>query len=136
MTAYDLKPIFLAAAQRGIDLRPAFFDAMLAVYLVNPGRKDYAVESVLNEFVGIDVNADGERQRLAESALHLGELKEALLARIEGLGLHDLFFNIEMPLVEVLAHMECQGVRVDRSALMALSRDFDSRLNCDRREDL
>jgi DNA polymerase-1 len=129
VTAYDLKPILLAAAQRGIDLRPAFFDAMLAVYLVNPGRKDYAVESVLNEFVGIDVNADGQKQRLAESALHLGELKEALLARIEGLGLHDLFFNIEMPLVEVLAHMECQGVRVDRSALMALSRDFDSRLN-------
>ncbi len=126
---YDLKPIFLAAARRGVDLKTTFFDAMLAVYLVNPGRKDYAVDSVLNEFIGIDINSDGERQRLSESALHLGELKEALLSRIEGLGLHDLFFNIEMPLVEVLAQMECYGVKVDRSALLALSRDFDSRLN-------
>ena len=126
---YDLKPIFLAAIRRGVDLRPAFFDAMLAVYLVNPGRKDYAIDSVLGEFIGIDINGGEERQTLAESALHLGELKDALLARIEGLGMHDLFFTIEMPLVEVLAHMECCGVKVDRSALMALSRDFDSRLN-------
>jgi len=126
---YDLKPIFLAAVRRGVDLRPAFFDAMLAVYLVNPGRKDYAIDSVLGEFIGIDINGGDERRTLAESALHLGELKDALLARIEGLGMHDLFFNIEMPLVEVLAHMECCGVKVDRSALMALSRDFDSRLN-------
>ncbi len=129
VTVYDLKPIFLAATRRGVDLHPALFDAMLAVYLVNPGRKDYAIDSVLGEFIGIDINGDGERHTLAESALHLGELKDALLARIDGLGMHDLFFNIEMPLVEVLAHMECFGVKVDRSALMALSRDFDSRLN-------
>jgi DNA polymerase-1 len=129
VVVYDLKPIFLAAMRRGVDLHPAFFDAMLAVYLVNPGRKDYAIDSVLGEFIGIDINGGEERQTLAESALHLGELKDALLARIEGLGMHDLFFNIEMPLVEVLAHMECCGVKVDRSALMALSRDFDSRLN-------
>ena len=40
-----------------------------------------------------------------------------------------LFFDTEMPLVEVLARMECLGVRVDRKALQVLSRDFDSRLN-------
>jgi DNA polymerase-1 len=45
------------------------------------------------------------------------------------MGLRDLFFDIEMPLVEVLARMECLGVRVDRKALLGLSRDFDSRLN-------
>ncbi len=86
MTVYDLKPIFLAAVRRGVELRPSFFDAMLAVYLVNPGRKDYAIDSVLGEFIGVDIDGGEERRTLAESALHLGELKEALLARIEGLG--------------------------------------------------
>ncbi len=66
---YDLKPIFLAATKRGIDLRPAFFDAMLAVYLVNPGRKDYAIDSVLSEFVGVDIDGGGKdgRSRKARS---------------------------------------------------------------------
>ena len=64
VTVYDLKPIFLAATRRGVDLHPALFDAMLAVYLVNPGRKDYAIESVLSEFIGIDVRGEGKGTRL------------------------------------------------------------------------
>ena len=42
------------------------------------------------------------------------------------MGLRDLFFNIEMPLIEVLADMECLGVKVDRRALASPPRDFDS----------
>ncbi|MGD0230095.1 MAG: DNA polymerase I [Syntrophorhabdales bacterium] len=126
---HDLKPIYIAADRRGIGLHPAFFDTMLAVYLINPARKDYALEGVIAEFLDRDISGDGEGRSLAEGAFHLAELKDVLLARLDELGLHDLFFTIELPLVEVLAHMECLGVRVNRSALAALSRDFDARLN-------
>ena len=128
VVVHNLKPLFLAATKRGIDLTPSFFDTMLAVYLINPGRKDFAIDGILNEFLGRDAGgADGDA--LARSALHLGELRDALAERLDALGLRRLFDEIEMPLVEVLARMECFGVRVDRSALAALSRDFDSRLN-------
>jgi DNA polymerase-1 len=129
LIVHNLKPLFLAATRRGTDLVPEFFDTMLAVYLINPSRKDYGIEGILGEFLGVDINGDGARQSLSKSCLHLGELKEVLLGRIDEMGLHDLFFKVEMPLVEVLAHMECLGVRVDRSALAGLSRDFDGRLN-------
>jgi len=56
-------------------------------------------------------------------------LKDFLIEKMKELGLTDLFFNIEMPLIEVLANIEYTGVKVDRQALMSLSRDFDKRLN-------
>ena len=129
VVVHDLKPVFLAAARRGIDFRSTFFDTMLAVYLINPGRKEYGVQDVLAEYLGRDINGEDGRRLLAQSALHLKELKDVLRSRLDELGLGPLFFEIEMPLVEVLASMECLGVRVNRSALASLSRDFDARLN-------
>jgi len=126
---HNLKPLILAAARAGIDPRPRFFDTMLALYLINPARKDYGLEGVLEELLDLEVAGDGGVQSFRKGALYLPRLKGELERRLTEMGLSDLFFNIEMPLVEVLAHMECQGVRVDRKALAALSRDFDSRLN-------
>jgi DNA polymerase-1 len=129
IAVHNLKPLFVAASRRGVALRSQFFDTMLAVYLINPSRKEYGIEGILGEFLDIHVNGEGERHTLARSALCLGRLEDELRRLIGEKGMDDLFFNIEMPLVEVLAEMECHGVRVDRSALAALSRDFDSRLN-------
>lgn len=129
MAVHNLKPLFLAAARKGVDLTPRFFDTMLAVYLINPARKDYGIEGILGEFLDADISGETERQKMPVSATRMAELKEVLAARLHDMGLVSLFADIEMPLVEVLARMECTGVRVDRSALAALSRDFDGRLN-------
>jgi DNA polymerase-1 len=129
MAIHNLKPLYVGAAKRAIDLKPRFFDTMLAVYLINPSRKDYGIEGVLSEYLNVDINGEGERQSIARSASCLGLLKDELSRLLGEKGLSRLFYDIEMPLIEVLAEMECYGVRVDRSALAALSRDFDSRLN-------
>jgi DNA polymerase-1 len=129
VTVHNLKPLLLAAIKEGIDPGPAFFDTMLAVYLINPARKEYSLQSILSEFLDVDVNGDGERRSLARSVFHVRRLRDELVKRLDEMGLRDLFFDTEMPLVEVLARMECLGVRVDRKALLALSRDFDGRLN-------
>jgi DNA polymerase-1 len=129
LVIHNLKPLFLQAIKRQTDLDSSLFDTMLAVYLINPARKDYGVVGILEEYLGADINGNDDRQSMVRSASRLGELKDVLLNRLDGHGLRDLFFNIEMPLVEVLAHMECLGVRVDRQALALLSRDFDARLN-------
>jgi DNA polymerase-1 len=126
---HNLKPLYLAAVKHDVDLTCALFDTMLAVYLINPARKEYSIQSILSELLGVDMNGDDQREALVRSAFHLPRLKEELLRRLDEMGLRDLFYDIEMPLVEVLARMECLGVRVDRKALLDLSRDFDGRLN-------
>lgn len=107
----------------------AFFDTMLASYLINPLRKDYGLEAIAGEFLGMDISSQGTKERLIEGAGALFELKDTLLAEMDRIDLVGLFRDIEMPLIEVLAGMEFSGVRVDRRALLGLSRDFDGRIN-------
>jgi DNA polymerase-1 len=106
-----------------------FFDTMLATYLINPLRKDYSINTILEEFLDVGITSSDLKDKLIESTSSLFELKGFLIEKMKELGLTDLFFNIEMPLIEVLANIEYTGVKVDRHALMSLSRDFDKRLN-------
>ncbi|MCX8109875.1 MAG: DNA polymerase I [Syntrophorhabdaceae bacterium] len=96
-----------------------FFDTMLAAYLINPMRKDYSLTTISDEYL-----CHGRA-----TASCLPELKKAMERKMEELGLTNLFYNIEMPLVEVLAEMEFYGVRVDRRMLNELSKAFDKRIN-------
>jgi DNA polymerase-1 len=106
-----------------------FFDTMLATYLINPMRKDYSINAILEEFLDVGITSSDLKDKLIKSTSSLFELKDFLIEKMKELGLADLFFNIEMPLIEVLANIEYTGVKVDRQALMSLSRDFDKRLN-------
>ena len=145
--AYNLKPLLtLAKNQQGsvnlelatnnIDPRPQtpgtaspqWFDTMLATYLTNPMRKEYGIGSIIEEHLDITLALQGVQSTLTECVPYLFELKDALRGAMESLDLMNLFSNIEMPLIEVLAEMERSGVKVDRKMFGELSRDFDKRL--------
>ena len=102
---------------------------MLATYLVNPLRKDYGAISVIEEYLDMDFSSHGAEEIMTEAIPYLFDLKDVLEKKMDGLGLLPLFINTEMPLIGVLAGMECKGVRVDRGKLNSLSREFDQRLN-------
>lgn len=102
---------------------------MLATYLINPLRKDYGISSVSEEYLDVEFSSQNADEIMTEAIPHLFELQAVLKRRMDELGLLPLFMNTEMPLVQVLADMECKGVKVDRGKLNALSRDFDQRLN-------
>ena len=72
---------------------------------------------------------ESPEELLKERAFLLHDLGAVLSRRMEEDGLLELFWDVEMPLVEVLAGMEFYGVKVDRQALLTLSNDFDKRLN-------
>ncbi|MCX5817679.1 MAG: DNA polymerase I [Proteobacteria bacterium] len=134
LITHNLKPLLiLLLKQQGSGVQPLdssqFFDTMLATYLINPLRKDYSINAILEEFLDVGITSSDLKDKLIESTSSLFELKDFLIEKMKKLGLTDLFFNIEMPLIEVLANIEYTGVKVDRHALMGLSRDFDKRLN-------
>jgi len=106
-----------------------FFDTMLATYLTNPLRKDYGVGAVAEELLDLDLTTHDPGRIMIDVIPYLFDLKIFLEKKMEESDLSRLFQETEMPLVQVLADMECAGVRVDRSKLLALSRDFDKRLN-------
>ena len=141
---YNLKPLLVIRRQRsrGAEEKrrrgeeeqekdnagPRFFDVMLATYLINPLRKDYALGSIVEEYLDADLASLDKKTMLIDSACRLFALKEILLQTMEARDLIDLYYKIELPLIEVLADMERAGVKIDRKILGELSRDFDARL--------
>ncbi|MDD5243129.1 MAG: DNA polymerase I, partial [Syntrophorhabdaceae bacterium] len=136
IATYNLKKLIIINLRKGKTAEgkgsggapPQFFDVMLATYLINPLRKDYALGSIIEEYLDADLTPREQKSMLIESACRLLELKDILLHTIEAQDLANLYYRIELPLIEVLADMEQTGVKVDRKILGELSRDFDTRL--------
>jgi DNA polymerase-1 len=145
---HDLKTVILALAREGIALRGLTLDTMVASYILNPIKKSHDLPDVTREFLGQDVLSlrelvggrakavrpeDVPAEKLAEYACQRADavcrLAMVLDEKIRAEGFRDLFYEVEMPLVEVLAAMERRGVLVDVKFLREMSLQFESILS-------
>ena len=129
---YDLEVL----ANYGIQLKGKMFDTMLAHYVVQPElhhNMDYLAEIYLKyKTIHIDelIGPKGKKQKsmrdltpeqvyeyAAEDADVTLKLKRVLEDELKKYGAEDLFYNIEMPLMPVLAEMEMNGVIIDTESL-------------------
>lgn len=127
-------------ARYGITAAPLHFDTMIASYLLNPGSRAHALDSLAFSELGHrmmtydELVADGKKQkpitqvpleRLAayscDDARVTWLLYEALEPELKKRGLEGVMDDIEMPLVPVLMQMELTGVRLDLPYLATLS---------------
>jgi DNA polymerase-1 len=124
---HDLKRLSLALSSHGVTLRGMSFDTMIAAHLVNPARNVQDLATVVFDYLEPGVGpqlALSETSDAAGAAAAAGEvaaLKQRLGERLEELDLKQLFEELEMPLIPVLAEMELIGAAVDVAALEALS---------------
>ncbi len=133
-------------ARLGVELRGLGFDALLASYLIDPGRRGYVLEDLAFEYLserraagadGIaaaDAPALATAQAAGSDAELLLRLEPRLRERLEADGLRDIYEQMEMPLVPVLADMESAGVLVDVALLTAMSGDMEAQLETLTRE--
>lgn len=131
----------------GVQVRGPLFDTMIAHYLINPElhhNMDYMAETLLNyRTIHIDelIGAKGKNQKsmrdlsptlvyeyAAEDADITLRLSNILKQQISEKGLDELCYQIEMPLIYVLAEMEHNGVLIDSTALAETSVIFRERL--------
>lgn len=131
----------------GIEVRGPMFDTMLAHYIVQPElhhNMDYMAETLLGyQTIHIDqlIGPRGKGQRsmrdlqpqevyeyAAEDADVTLRLKNVLEQKLKEVGGERLFYDIEMPLVPVLAEMELTGVCLDTAALAETGKNFNRRL--------
>ncbi len=117
------------------DETERFFDVILAAYLLNPLKNDYAIEDVANEHLGLPMAGYGENfgkktmQEAAETeeekwisygcyAAYTAFAAQAVLeCKLTETGMDRLFHEIEMPLSYVLYAMEREGIQVEAKAL-------------------
>ena len=131
----------------GVRLAAPMFDTMLAHYVLQPEQKhnmDILAETLLNyQTIHIDelIGPKGKSQKnmrdlspadicdyAAEDADITLRLYNVLKPRLKEADVEDLFYNIEMPLVPVLAEMEMNGVMLDTNALAETSKVLTERM--------
>lgn len=131
-----------------VNLQGRLFDTMLAHYIIQPELHhgmDYLAEVYLHyqtvhieELIGAKGKGQKNMRDLAPEAVYeyacedadvTLRLYHALEPKLKEVGGEDLFWQIEMPLVPVLADMEQTGVRLDTEALQDTSRIFNERLH-------
>ncbi len=95
---------------------PAADDTMIAAYLIEPGRSEYALDDLSAEYgleVVPDPAAEEETAALVRRAEAPRRLIERMLERVHERGSEHLYRKIELPLTTVLAAMELAGVKID-----------------------
>ena len=144
----NIKYYYMVLRNYGVDLQGRMFDTMLAHYVIQPELQhnmDYMAETLLNyQTVHIEelIGPKGKNQKnmrdlspqevyeyAAEDADITLQLKNVLEPRLKEVGAERLFWDIEMPLVKVLADMELNGVRLDTQQLKLTQQTFTERMN-------
>ena len=101
------------------------FDTALAAYDLNPSASDYPVSKLATNFLGMNVE-DGDPVGCAEA---VWKLREVMTAELKDVGMTELYFDMELPLCDVLYRMEKEGIAVDRPTLDAFGKMLAERID-------
>ncbi|MFQ3611630.1 MAG: DNA polymerase I, partial [Fimbriimonadales bacterium] len=126
LLTWDAKTALLMARGAGIALTSPQFDALLASYVWQPSRAQYALDWLCEELLHSRLPDD--EHGLPASACALLQLEQPLKQILEREGTLSVFEQIEMPLVPILAEMEWLGIRIDIPYLQDLSERLQAQI--------
>lgn len=132
----------------GIDFTGVCFDTMIAAYLLHPTDSKHTLERLaliylkrvmtpIEELIGSGPNQTTMDQVAVEKVSYYAcedsdvvlQLKDIFAPEIETEELSELFYDVEMPLISVLADMELAGIKIDTNYLSQLSTEFGKHLS-------
>ena len=138
----DLKFIKHILKTLNIELKNIYFDVMIASYCINPSQQ-HTIENLALKFLNFHIKTEEEifskgtkkikadnigietlSQYSCSKSISLYNLKDILINKLNKNNLSSLFFDIEMPIVQVLYEMEDIGIKIDKNFL----NDFDKEL--------
>ena len=116
---YDLKSAIVRLRQHGLDLAPPYDDPLLMAFLLFPNRGKYELEAVVFDVFGSTLTGDRTPwvQKVYE---HLRPLVDQEV--------REVYEQIELPLIPVLADMERTGIAIDVSILKRMSAEMETQI--------
>ncbi len=139
----NIKYDMIVFKKEGVEIRGIECDTMLASYLLDPSRRGHSLDDLaeiflehrmipIKELIGTgksqilfsDVDIPTASEYSCEDAEVTFKVASILCPRLDKEGLGDLFREIELPLIPVLADMELAGVRIDTAYLNQISEEF------------
>jgi DNA polymerase-1 len=142
---HNLKYEILILKGQGISLKGTLFDTMIASYLINPNKQNHSLKEVTLEYLtkrgGSLTEVIGTRKSFAEVPIDEAayyatdtvtttlELKKILFNKLREENLVRVYFDVEMPLINVLADMEEAGVKIDTDRLKNIAKELEGELD-------
>ncbi|HEX2944622.1 MAG TPA: DNA polymerase I [Clostridia bacterium] len=144
---HDLKNLIVWLKWKGISFDGLAFDTMIGAYILNPSRDTYTVAELAQDYLGHTFGsmqeltgkgkgytpfAEISAEQLAEITVRhsrtVMELTKVIGAQIAQNDQTELYFDIELPLVEVLSDMEYRGFKVNTEGLKQFSQKLDEKI--------
>ena len=133
---YNYKKLYSSLKRRNMYIPNCIMDTMLAGYLLNYSVKDdpaYLANSLDYDIQLYDkklaINSDEYIKRSINISKFIYETYDNLLTKMKDNNVLDLYQNIELPLSTVLAKMELNGIRIDKSILETMKTDIKEKID-------
>ncbi len=149
---HNLKFDFSILCEEGLVLKNLYFDTMIASYCLDPSRPGHGLKDLASQYLNRNMTRLEELlpkgiQRASPYDFPMDQIEvekaapyacadadctlqllEKLNPMLEEKDLHSLFYDLEMPLVEILSEMERTGIKVDLPYLQKLGEEFQSEI--------
>ncbi|MSU02353.1 DNA polymerase I [Tissierella pigra] len=145
---HDLKSDIIILKRLGIEVESIVFDSMIAAYLINPSQTSYSINNISKEYLGyygkdeeILLGKGKSKKSFDElSKEEIGDYLAFLLDTvfniednmkkiIEEQEMLELYYDVELPLVEVLGSMEYYGFKIDKEELNGLREEYNEEID-------
>ncbi len=142
--ASDSKSVAASLARNNLEIEGLEFDLLLATYIVNPSTTYTDVASMTREFGYTEVQYDegvygkGAKRALPEEevvaehacrkAKAIWTLRNVAETKLRDNDQYKLYYDLELPLAQILGEMESIGVKVDRNTLLEIGRNLTEKL--------
>lgn len=143
----NLKYEYIIFKRHGITLRGIYCDTMIASYLLNPSKHNHNLDDIAMDHLDYRMTSFKEltgsgKNTITFDAVPIEQARDyacadadityilsgLLLQRLAENGFQELFTQVELPLLEVLAHMEMTGVKINAELLRQLSEEYSRTL--------
>jgi DNA polymerase I len=133
---HDIKKEITHFYVYNVNIKNVSFDTMIGEYLINPSKTAYGLKELAAQYLSMNIMDAEILQGKGKNKIDMASIAQNLLgkylcqrvevvlllkdiieSKIKELELENLFYKVEMPLVEVLASMEHEGIKVDRHKL-------------------
>jgi len=136
----NFKELYIKLINLGINPKGFYFDVGLAEYIIDANRGEYSLVRIAEERLNVELNQFNNTQEqmslfvdtkednheyISASAKVISKLKSLQDEIIKNNNQKELFYEIEMPLIEVLADMQVNGIGIEKSKLI----DYSNILN-------
>ncbi|WP_369881557.1 DNA polymerase I [Anaerosalibacter bizertensis] len=145
---HNIKDDIIGLFRLDINISDISFDSMIGQYLINPSQTDYSIHELAKEYFDIFIESEEELlgkgknkktfkslelEKRVEYFSKILDLTFMLENQIKGIvksqGMEKLYYDIELPLIEVLASMEYLGFKIDMDIINELGKEFDDKIN-------